>query len=422
LVKVCGRLHDGSRTVDDLCKDLMAVNLSRCTPPLDAEEVFSIARRIHRKDPCPPTAPKVTEQVLRVLDRLQDLADRRPVRGTAGATGWSIYNALLNLGRRYGGEHERGVEFYADYRTIAVAAGVGSTTTVGNFIRRSPLVEVLQRGSGRRSTRLLLVAPRQGGGESAQTVHSIHYRIEAGRSEQFRHLFKTLYRLRWSTGSRGTRPKPRRKGEKKPRGVRKSSLVKGTRMVRGSVTVPSEGIRRIGKSDAAVLAATMEGGQMKRSEIADRLGRSANAMSKSLKRLTDLGLMVRVKHGIYRVSDELQRRVEDLRVLGDEDKADRLQMRRHARQRVAYRTRHERKTDRAPTEAEMDSRQSRARPDLVDALRDYLRKVPHRVKEKASWLAVALWSEDYVDYRPDPEEVSAALLEVYRTGRQRGAA
>jgi DNA-binding transcriptional ArsR family regulator len=406
LVKVCGRLHDGSRTVGDLCKDLMAVNLSRCTPPLDAEEVFSIARRIHRKDPCTPTAPKVTEQVLSVLDRLQEIADRRPVRGTAGATGWSIYNALLDLGRRYGREHERGVDFYADYRTVAQAAGVGSTTTVGNFIQRSPLLEVLRRGSGRRSTRLLLVAPRQGAGESAQTVHSIHDRSKAGRSEQFGHLFKMLYRLRWSTRSAKDR----------------HGLIKGTSGVRQMATGGREGNRRIGKSDAAVLAATMERGEMRRGEIAEALGRSANAMSKSLKRLTDLGLMVRVKRGIYRVSEDLQRRVEDLRVLGDEDKADRLQIARHACQRQAYRTRHERKTDRAPTEAEMDARVSRARPDLIEALGDYLRKVPHRVKEKASWLAVALWSENYVDYRPDPEEVSAALLEVYRTGRQRGAA
>jgi hypothetical protein len=368
LVKVCGRLHDGSRTVDDLCEDLMAVNLSRCSPPLDAEEVFSIARRIHRKDPCTPTAPKVMEEVLRVLDRLQEIADRRPVRGTAGATGWSIYNALLDLGRRYGREHERGVDFYADYRTIAQAAGVGSTTTVGNFIQRSPLVEVLRRGSGRRSTRLLLVDPRQGSGESAQTVHSIHYRSKAGRSEQFRHLFKMLYRLRWSTRSAKDR----------------HGLIKGTSTVRQMATGGREGNRRLGKSDAAVLAATMEGGEMKRSEIAGALGRSANALSKSLKRLTDLGLMVRVKHGIYRVSEELQRRVEDLRVLGDEHVADRLQIARHGRQRVAYRTRHERGKPPEKSEGTAAGRKNveRSRRKRQEGMREQARRDAERERQE----------------------------------------
>jgi hypothetical protein len=51
-------------------------------------------------------------------------------------------------------------------------------------------------------------------------------------------------------------------------------------------------------------------------------------------------------------------------------------------------------------------------PELVAALREFLRRNPHRTTEKPSWLSVALWAEDYTPTKPPPEEIGAALLDL----------
>jgi hypothetical protein len=53
-------------------------------------------------------------------------------------------------------------------------------------------------------------------------------------------------------------------------------------------------------------------------------------------------------------------------------------------------------------------------PSLVDALRRFLRRHTDRRNEKPSWYTVALWAEEYVDTKPTPLEVVAALFEVRR--------
>jgi hypothetical protein len=53
-------------------------------------------------------------------------------------------------------------------------------------------------------------------------------------------------------------------------------------------------------------------------------------------------------------------------------------------------------------------------PGLVDALREFLRRNPHRFDEKPSWFSVALWAEDYVPTKPTPLAVEVSLGELGR--------
>jgi len=46
---------------------------------------------------------------------------------------------------------------------------------------------------------------------------------------------------------------------------------------------------------------------------------------------------------------------------------------------------------------------------LVAALREFLRRNPHRTGEPPPWFAVALWAEDYLEGKPPPEAVALAL-------------
>jgi hypothetical protein len=295
-----GGLHDATRTLARLVDDLYRVNLQACSPPLERGETDRISRSIHWREPCHPNfaggSRTPSASVLEAVEYLQDLADGRWVRGKAGATRWAGYNALLERARTHGWQHPRGVEVEVDYRTLAQMAGLGSTTTIARFVRSTPLVEVLWTGRGHRGSKLLLVMPqkphRKGDSErsdeSASTVHSIHgvsIKKLCGSSEHFRHFRKLAYKLRWSTSGRKD----------------KCGLSRSTRRVRQLATGAREGTNRIGKSRGALLSAMYQmaestnnmGKRFTRGELIERLGRSANAISKELRWLCDANLVVK---------------------------------------------------------------------------------------------------------------------------------
>jgi hypothetical protein len=304
LASIAGGLHDGTRNLDQLSSDLMAVNLQRCQPPLESVEVERIAASIHRKTPCRPT-PRSAPEVLEVVQRLRDAASRRAVKGMRGATGWSVYYAGLDLLTKYGQMHPDGVAMDVDLRTWSLNAGT-SASTVSRVIKRTPLVRYEKKGRGRSRSRVVFVSPTgvqvqhlSTGGDSQES--------ETSSSVAARPLFRTLYRLRW-------------------------------------------GASRINKSRAAILAAVVEcPTSIKRSELAERLGRKPDSLKKPLAWLVDNGLLIHTGYGRYAAPEDLERRIEDARELAGEPLADRLQMQRHERQRESYRKRN--RKDRTPDEA-----------------------------------------------------------------------
>jgi DNA-binding transcriptional ArsR family regulator len=319
LTQICGRLHDGTRDLAQLTRDLQAVNEARCQPQLPGREVEKIAASIFGKEPCSP-APEPTPWVKAAIEYLRSV--RRQVKGMGGSTGWAIYNGLLDHASRRGRQHERGVSISIDMRTAARLAGTNSAT-VSRWIRRTDLVSVLRRGSGRRGSLLLLHVPES---EGHRLQHSSTWGgsevTDRSRSVATSALQRTIYRLRWSGGSAKAR----------------HGVTKGTSKVRQGVTPARDGMRRIGKSKAAILSAMVDcSGEISLCALAERLGRSKRSMREPLKWLVDNGLIIRVRRGYYDLPEDFIQRLEDARELGREPEADRLQIADHVRQRAAYR-------------------------------------------------------------------------------------
>jgi hypothetical protein len=321
LTRIAGRLHDGSRDLAQLTRDLEAVNEARCQPPLARDEVEKIARSIHGRDPCNPT-PEPTAWVKGAIEYLRGV--ERPIKGMAASTGWAVYNGLLDEASRYGEEHEQGIALNIDMRTAGQLAGTNASTA-NRWIRASDLVSVLRRGKGRRRSRVVLhVPPREGHYLQHSSTWGGSKNPHRGRSVASSALQRTIYRLRWSGGSSKAR-----------RGV-----VRGTSRVRQGVVPGRESIRRIGKSKAAILNAVVDcAGEISLGDLADALGRKKRSMRAPLKWLIDAGLLVRPRRGYYDVPEDFERRLSDARGLAREPEADRLQIQRDARQRNAYRNR-----------------------------------------------------------------------------------
>jgi hypothetical protein len=337
LTRIAGRLHDGTRDLDALTRDLAAVNDARCNPPLGDDEVAKIAASIHGREPCNPR-PGAGSRVLAVVDALE--AVERPIRGMGGASGWAVYMAGLELARRHGREHPDGIALSTDVRTWAQAAGT-SAGTVSKVIARTPLIRRVSGGSGRRSGTVVFVVPEGLFDDGHQRKHSsTSGLVKDTEPRSVSASAHPLYRARWSTGSR-----------RSLRGV-----VAGTSRVRQGGPPPRDGRARPGKSRAAILTAVAEcgeGAEVSRQALADRLGRKAASMRAPLRWLVEAGLLVRVRHGYYALPDDFDRRWEDSRELGGEPEADRQQIADHDRDRDAWRRRGESRPERAPTEREM---------------------------------------------------------------------
>ena len=97
----------------------------------------------------------------------------------------------------------------------------------------------------------------------------------------------------------------------------------------------------------------------------------------------------------------------------EREEADRLEYEKH-------RAKHRKALAGVPDEADPTPERTTAElervPDadlaLRDALREYLRRNPHRRGEMPSWLSVALWSEEYLETKPPPVAVEVALAEL----------
>jgi hypothetical protein len=407
LTPIAGRLHDGSRDLDTLTRDLEAINAARCVPPLEAAEVASIAKSISGKAPCKP-APTITPRVRAAVAYLR--AARHPVKGMAGATSWSVYRAGLAACSELGQEHPEGVTLSLDVRTWAQRAGT-SKAAVSRHVRRSSLMRIIKPGRGKKSATVLFVTPKSLGHKVRHSsTRGVSIEHEPFSSVSPSALLTMLERLRWGPG-------------------------------------------RIGKSKAALLHALAECSvPLSRAELASKLGRKPASLRAPIRWLIDAELLERVGRGVYGLPADFARRIEDAREIGREPEADRLQIARHAGQRDAFalawargevvskerlaklrrrrghdghgrrdgdRDDHHRDRDRirpeerAPsgTVAELE-RVPEPEPALVDALRDYLTLNPREARQRPSWLGNTLWAYERVQGKPTREAVEAALAVI----------
>ena len=94
---------------------------------------------------------------------------------------------------------------------------------------------------------------------------------------------------------------------------------------------------RIGKSKAAVLEAVVECTGVSRSELAARLGKEADSLSRPLKELVERGLIERFRKGRYRPVENWQHVLDRERTLTGERLAERLDEQQYERERETYR-------------------------------------------------------------------------------------
>jgi DNA-binding transcriptional ArsR family regulator len=169
LASIAGRLHDGSRSLEQLAADLMAINAARCvakdgrTPaPLPEPEVIGIAHSIHRTEPCKP-APELDEETLEAVAALfTGILERLEWKGRSGPMNRAVYTALLITARQYGQRVRSGVKVSISVRTLALAAGTTHRTVLKALKRleRARLVYRTSRGQGTNSGALVLRIPQ----------------------------------------------------------------------------------------------------------------------------------------------------------------------------------------------------------------------------------------------------------------------
>ena len=120
--------------------------------------------------------------------------------------------------------------------------------------------------------------------------------------------------------------------------------------------------------------------------------------------------------------DDWLERLEEQRKLGREMEADERERARHRKESHDYRAglgairrSHEkraREMRKGAGSIEDLERVGSPDPELVAALREFLRRNPHRHQEPPGWYAVALWADGYVGAKPSPRDVEVALCEM----------
>lgn len=387
LARIAGRLHDGSRDLDELAGELLEINAARCVPPLPDPQVLKIARSIHRRLPCKGST-RATPEVLALLDGIEARLWRIGWSGTGELTTRDVLVALIVIARRHGTRIPAGVRISVGIRDLALAAGV-SRPTVIKATRRLIEAGIVRRdgtGSGTRAGALVLLEANAVG-ERANLYHSSTGGGSGASGQTLR-----APRLRWSAPVFD-----RVDGE----------VIRST-------------IRRLGKGCGAVIDALERypGGSATVEELAEDLHKSRprDLRRRVVSRLEEAGVVECSGDTVALVADWLAALNRERESAG-EIAAHRRDMARYSRERAAYSNR-----DRTPAEPVPEpppagevgelERVPDPAPELVAALRSYLDRHPRRRQESPRWLSVALWAEELLPDKPPPAAVEVALVEL----------
>jgi DNA-binding MarR family transcriptional regulator len=269
--------------------ELRRVNAERCIPPMSDYEVQKIARSAARYQP--GKALTVSPEVLAAVAYLEERAGHRAKKGLAAHSRWAIYRALLDCAKRHGRMHRgRDVVVRISVRRLGLDAGLGKTATQDALAQldAAGLVYRVSRGNGRVPGSLALRVPDTD--VRGTFVPPSQPLLTVPPSS----VSETLYRLRHGPG-------------------------------------------RIGKSAAAVLEAVVECPGVSRAELAAKLGKKPDSLSRQLQMLVDRGLIERCGKGHCRPTDDWQQKLERERTLTGEKLAERLDEQHYEREREAYR-------------------------------------------------------------------------------------
>jgi Bifunctional DNA primase/polymerase, N-terminal/Primase C terminal 1 (PriCT-1) len=133
LARIAGRLHDGSRSLDDLTAQLLEINARRCEPPLPEQQVVKVARSIHGREPCRPGRPKEVDKLVGVLS---DYWHGQTWKKLAKKSEARFARALIREGRKFGKRVPTGLRVEKSFRQMAEILGV-HRNTITNLVSRA---------------------------------------------------------------------------------------------------------------------------------------------------------------------------------------------------------------------------------------------------------------------------------------------
>lgn len=300
LASIAGKLHDGTRNLEQLSEELLAINERRCKPPLPEREVTQIAVSIYHYPPSRKSTPEVSTEVLAALDAIESDMWEHPERrrGKAGDTWFKMKMALIDRARRFGTMIPTGVRVEISYRQLAEEAGCHRDTISNNVPKMKKAGELRADNLDRRADEAgAFVLPIH---ESAQTSDTCLTRERAVYAGLDVGTARALRRLRHA----------------------------------------ARGYQRLGpRAGRVALVLARLGGSATLEEIADAL---------SMKRPRDLlrrdGVLDRMKrYGLIEVSDKRVKLTSDwptaldrAKGSGSEFTADLRQWQRHAAERATY--------------------------------------------------------------------------------------
>ncbi len=374
LVRIAGRLHDGTRDQAGFESELLAINARRCAPPLPERKVLQIARWALGKPPCRPArgeAPEVAE----ILEAAGRYWYGRLLPGSGRSKLRDVYRALIRFGGRHGelvkvriaGEERRAVRFTASCRQVAPEAGTTPMSVSRNTKRLRAIGAVRKDDAERHDT----------DGGTFLIVEPAHQRYTPNNPAP--------YSAESQVGGCNTSARPPRPDELRTPAPRWGD--------------------HVGNARAGTLYALEAFGPQTPEELAERIGlaRARDIVRRHLEPLAALGL-VEDRGGAWALRGDYRERTGELRrapystvrplrrnrrtsegriltevvevgcVASVEDR-DRADLERYAAEAAAYRERRRRPAGRTPTTAEMDVRRQQRQQAPAGEIRE-LERLP----------------------------------------------
>jgi hypothetical protein len=278
LASIAGRLHDGTRNLEQLTADLLGINASRCVPPLPEGEVEKIAGSIFKREPAKPSRD-VTPEVIEKLDGIEAYSLwGRTWKGQGWKTPRSVMVALITEAHKHGQTTKDGVRVSISVRMLALASGVRkqALTRSNGALDKLKAAGIIQsvEHSGSKSGAFILIQPGR-----ARWTHS-----STDAAAPF--SGSTLRAPLAAPSSGNSQPHPPTASR-----LRYSKPVYET-VDRVSVRVGT--VLRLGKSAEAVLDTLERVGEwMPVEDLADELGlkRSRDLRRRALKRLEEASVV-----------------------------------------------------------------------------------------------------------------------------------
>lgn len=401
LASIAGRLHDGSRSLENLAAELMEINAQRCEPPLSDAQVLKIARSINAREPCKASGG-VTPEFLAALEEVEQDLYRRDrdgeFKGMGGKSERDAIVGAIRIGRRVGGRIlPGGIRISTSVREWAIETAVSKRAMLDYWRkgeRKPGIVSRLKRRGWVRSDNA-----DRGEGEAGAIVlvrrAEFHHSSTGGSSRGGGETLRAP-RLRWSA------PRFDRVGDE---------------MVRST-------IKRLGKGCGAIIDALEAfGATMGKRQLADALGikRVRDLQRRYLDPLKAAGVVECSVNGVALAPGYLEALDREREVSG-ELAAERRDREKYERERVAFRSRRDNPASLhiANTGADgyiedlspVESGEISSLSPLAAAVRDYLDGRPHDARQPAGWIGTTLWAYELFEGKPSPAEMKAAIEEL----------